>query len=190
MPEGVYLFFFAQIPVDSSPNFYLNLHFVKERYKNNTEAFLNTIQLFNEESFYLKPNAESWSAAENVEHINRSEFAIVRLFNGPSEPAEGRDVVAGIDKIWAYFSDRTVKAKAPEMVKPQGEKKTMDDLSATFLKQREELYPLIHTLDMTEVCTLFKHPAFGFLTRAEWLHANMAHAQRHEAQMKEILEAV
>ena len=52
-----------------------------EEYNLNTKAFVHFIKEIADDDFNKKPEQNTWSAAENVEHIIRSEFGTARLFN-------------------------------------------------------------------------------------------------------------
>ena len=159
---------------------------VKE-YQTNTESFINFIENISDDLFNKKPNEDTWSAAENVEHIIRSEFGTARLFNASTKKEPSRDTKSKLEEIKTRFTDRSDKFQAFGVVLPTEGKKTKEELIEKFLRSREEVTKLIQEQDLDEVCMRFEHPLFGHMTRREWIHFNMVHTNRHKDQIEDLL---
>lgn len=78
-----------------------------EEYQSNTETFIKFIENISDDIFNKKPDKDTWSAAENVEHIIRSEFGTARLFTASTEKDPSRNTERNIQKIRSQFRDRT-----------------------------------------------------------------------------------
>tara|TARA_R110001599_G_scaffold1889_4_gene9906 strand:+ start:360916 stop:361422 length:507 start_codon:yes stop_codon:yes gene_type:complete len=156
-------------------------------YRTNTESFIQFIESIPDELFDTKPDKNIWSAAENVEHIIRSEFGTARLFNSETKKEPGREYESKIEEIKTRFSDRSDKLQAFGVVLPTEEKKTKEELIEKFQRSREEVLKLIKQQDPDEVCMKFKHPLFGHMTRREWIHFNIVHTNRHKDQIEDLL---
>lgn len=159
---------------------------LKEEYQANTLDFITLIESTPGELFNIKVDDATWSVADNVEHIIRSEFGIIKLFNGPEEDTL-HDIQENIDKMTVIFLNRDRKSNAPNMVAPTPGDKTKAELIQKFSSNREKTIELIDSQNLDKTCTLYKNPVFGFISRKEWLHFNMAHCTRHSMQIKEVL---
>ncbi len=153
-------------------------------YEANTVSFIELIKKFPDSYFNSKPNDSTWSAAENVDHIIRSEFGTARLFNSGSKKDPTRDTEEKIKNIETQFLDRTQKFQAFGVVLPSDGEKSKNELIMKFQKSREQITELLQIQDLDEVCMRFEHPLFGHLTRREWIHFNIVHTKRHMAQIE------
>ncbi len=159
---------------------------IKE-YQANSESFIKLIQSTPDELFNIKFNEAIWSVAENVEHIIRSEFGTTRLFNSATEKDPKRDSEAKIKEMKSRFLDRSETLQAFGAVLPTQGNKSKEELLLKFKASRNQVIELIRTQDLDEICMRFEHPLFGHLTRREWIHFNIAHAERHMEQIRELL---
>lgn len=158
-----------------------------EEYQSNTESFIKFIENISDDIFNKKPDNKTWSAAENVEHIIRSEFGTARLFNASTEKDPSRNTEKKIQKIKSQFRDRTKKLQAFGVVLPTDSDKDKNELLEKFKTSRAQVTELIKIQDLDEICTRFEHPLFGFMTRREWIHFNMVHTNRHKDQIEDLL---
>lgn len=159
-----------------------------EEYRVNTESFTELIQSITDEQFNTKPNDFTWSVAENVEHIIRSEFGTARLFNSATKKDPERDSEAIIKKMKSRFLDRSKTLQAFGALLPTEGDKAKKELLQKFEASRNQVTELIQTQDMDELCMLYKHPLLGHMTRREWVSFNIVHTHRHMEQIKESLE--
>ncbi|MEQ8524792.1 DinB family protein [Gracilimonas sp.] len=159
---------------------------LKEQLLNNTDVFINKINEFSETQFNVKPNTDSWSAAEVLEHVYRSEFGVPRLFIGETRKVMDRKPDALVAKMKARFLESDKKMKASGVILPTEGKKSKKELIEKFRINRQKIADLIDELPPDELCLKFEHPVFGLLTRMEWVHFNMIHSQRHMKQLERI----
>lgn len=159
---------------------------LKEQLLNNTDAFINKINEFPDSQFNAKPDSDSWSAAEVLEHVYRSEFGVPRLFVGETRKVMDRQPDALVTKMKARFLESDSKMKASGVILPTEGEKSKKDLIGKFRTNRQKIADLIDELPPDELCLKFEHPVFGLLTRVEWVHFNMIHSQRHMKQLERI----
>lgn len=156
----------------------------------NTKKFIALIESVPDELFNIKPDQNTWSVRENVEHIVRAEFGTPRLFNGITESKPDRNSEQLIEEMTRSFLDRSSKYKSFAEVNPTDGEKKKEDLIANFKSTRDKVAELIKQQDPDELCVKYKHPIYGFLTRREWIHFNVVHAQRHMMQIEEVLAQI
>lgn len=162
---------------------------VKE-YDLNTESFIQFVEGISEDQFNLKTDEDTWSAAENIEHVIRSEFGTARLFNASTKKDPSRDTEKKIQEIKSQFQDRTKKLQAFGVVLPTDNQKDKSDLLEKFKTSRKQVIDLIKVQNLDEVCTRFEHPLFGYMTRREWIHFNIVHTNRHKHQIQDLLDSL
>lgn len=159
---------------------------LNQRMDENTAELAELVTQFPEAGFNQKPDENSWSAAEVVEHLFRSEFGTSRLLTGKTKAVPDRDSDEMLSKIKDVVANRKAKLKASGPILPTGKEKSKDELIGKFHQNREKVKQVMMGLDLEELCLAYEHPIFGHLTRREWLEFNIMHTQRHMAQIVEI----
>ena len=157
-----------------------------QRYRENTDNFIQSFIGISDELFVKKPNHGSWSIAEVVEHIYRAEFGTTRLFSGDVTLEPDRDSEAKIKEMHDRFlvSDKPLNAFGA--VLPTGENNIKSELIEKIQNNREAVIQLMPAHNLDEVCLKFAHPIFGQLTKREWIEFNMIHVLRHMKQIERI----
>ncbi|MFN1834592.1 DinB family protein [Balneola sp. MJW-20] len=162
----------------------------RERFKENTDAFIRMIKDYPDEHFNTKPDEESWSAAEIAEHIYRSEFGISKLFSGEKKVSEKLLSDQRVEKMEKIMLDTSRKAQAFGAIIPRGDLKTKEELTGKFRENREKILSAYDESDQDDLCMNFEHPMFGYLTVREWLEFNVFHTLRHMKQMTATLKNI
>lgn len=160
---------------------------LKNKLKENTELLIETVTEVPDSKFNTQPEEGSWSVAQVVEHLYRSEFGIPKLFQGETQKDIDRAPDAYIEQMRKQFLESDRKMEASGIILPTEEEKSKEELIAKFELNRTKITELIGKLDPDELCLMFKHPIFGYLTRQEWAHFNIIHTQRHLGQIQRIL---
>lgn len=137
--------------------------------------------------WHFKPAPETWSVAENVEHLAilewRVQFVVAALPGAsPAEPNRNNSEVEQI--ILTRTPDRDTKLQAPPVARPSGEWAPAESL-ARFLKSRA------HTLELliSAPCLrgrVLPHPFFGPWDGYQWILAVAGHTARHVGQIMEV----
>lgn len=158
---------------------------ILEDLNESTKELLSVIGKFPEERFNTRPSEEAWSAGQVAEHLIKVETGTIRLFSGPTEPAD-RDPEQKIRRIEEEFLnfDKKFRAGGPILPddKPKDKKSVLDKLQDI----RQRLASVVDLHDLTEICSGFEHRLFGTLTRVEWIYFNIIHTRRHLEQVKNI----
>jgi len=155
----------------------------------NTEEFIESFADVPDRLFNALPEKKQWSVGQIVEHINRAEYGIPRLFNGPSKPAN-REPAEKVPLMTEKLSDQTAKYSAFGPILPSEELKNKTELSKKFSDNRKKIINLIDKQNIEEICMLFEHPFFGELTRLEWIRFCIIHAERHRQQILSTLKKI
>lgn len=161
---------------------------IEEMLQEHTSTFLSQIPEWS--PWWNKQNTtESWTVGEVAEHIMLVESGVIKLLQTPSERKHDSLERFGLPKMRQYLVQgrQMAKVKAPEPYLP---KRSMDPeaFSIAFGKQRSFLLNALQTDKIVIDNRLYKHPFLGDLTVADWLYSIITHAERHEEQIKEILE--
>lgn len=136
----------------------------------------------------FKPIPDRWSAAECLEHIvvveRRVLERVAEALRQPVDPAkrsayEGRD-----DALVAQVTNRSERAKAPEMVIPTG-RWPHERLLPEFELARKSSAEFAATNNDDLRRHLAGHPRFGELDCYQWLLLIGSHGERHRQQIEE-----
>ena len=134
----------------------------------------------------FKPASDSWSAAENMEHIVLVENSIHAIIEGmkeaPGLPQEG-DRCEMDEFILNQIPKRSRKIKASERAFPSGRWSGPEALQQ-FVQCREQSIRLLLTRQLR--AHAFPHPLFGPWDGYQWLLAAASHGARHTEQIREL----
>jgi hypothetical protein len=163
------------------------------KYLNETEKnFVNSFKGLSEAQLKFKPAPDKWSVMEVAEHVAKAE----ELFNGmvtdkvmksPAEPDKAASVAGKEESILAKVPDRSVKAQAPEMLKPTGKWATREELVKEFNETRAKNIAYIKA-NYPEMRTHFMEgpPGTGMMDAYQWMLFMGAHSKRHTEQIDEV----
>ncbi|MCO4293910.1 DinB family protein [Solitalea sp. MAHUQ-68] len=158
--------------------------------KSTREKFLSEIKNLTPEQWNFKADSTRWSIAECAEHITVSEetlFGLVTKIMADSANADKQaEVKIKTDDLVKKIEDRSVKAKAPEMLKPTHRWKTEAELIAQFEADRQKTIDYVKNANSDLHTHLMQQPAFGYLDAYQWLVLLAAHSARHTAQIEEV----
>jgi DinB family protein len=145
-----------------------------------------------------RPEADSWSVAEVLEHLSIIEKRVAGMLSihvaaarekgvGPDE--ETSSVVASYPRSEAVL-DRTKRIVAVKSVVPTG---TLDANAATqsLAQSREAMVSALRNANGVSLEHLMQaHPVLGELNLYHWIVALGLHEDRHAAQIREIGQAL
>lgn len=154
------------------------------------KVFLDSLSGVSKAQWDFKPAPEVWSIAECAEHIVLSEDLIFNLATkqvmaAPMDPALKVDK-ANDEKVLAAMVNRSVKAQAPEPLKPQRIFATPEAAIVEFKKRRDRNIAYVQTTQDELRAHAVKHPIFGALDAYQWLLLLSAHSERHTLQLNEV----
>jgi hypothetical protein len=154
------------------------------------DRFLKAVNSVSETQWTFKPTPEKWSIAEVAEHITATDGFIGGPLRGPllstPETPKNPEAAAIEEKVRTWLADRSVKAQAPEMLRPNGRWPTKAGLIATYRAQRDSLINYVRITPDALRNHQMPHPAFGPLDGYQWVLLAAAHGDRHVQQIEEV----
>lgn len=153
-------------------NVHLNLNKVLSRF---TEKELNAI-----------PFEGSWTAGQVAEHIIKSnEGIIIQLLNGEPKLTD-RPYDERVNVVKGIFRSKE-KIKSAAKLEPSQSLHNLDSLLNTLKEQKKQQIKSINEKDLKALISeLDFPPSPDGLTRYEWLHLMIEHANRHRKQIENI----
>ena len=153
------------------------------------KLFLDSVAGLSEAQLTFKPSPERWSIAEVAEHIALSEQFIFQAAEAAlKSPARDKMADPGKldEKILAAVPNRSVKATAPEPLRPHNQFATPAEAVAAFKSSRDaHIKYLSETQDPLREHFL-KNPVLGDMDAFQWILFLSAHTERHVAQILEV----
>ncbi|MDP2686289.1 MAG: DinB family protein [Aequorivita sp.] len=158
------------------------------RFDTATAKLVQQLSSLNEEQLNAVPFEGSWTAGQLGNHLFKS-YNIMDVLNGNVEETD-RDPVAKLPEIEKTFNDFSIKMKSPEMVLPTTEHIEKERLLSSLKERIEPQREAIKTMDLSKTCLDAEIPGGGPFTRQEWLGFNTIHTERHNVQLKNIIDAL
>ena len=131
------------------------------------------------------PFEGSWTAAQVVDHILKSQKGVVQVVHGRTSKTS-RDPAEKIQQLNEIFLDFTTRMKSPEFIKPSSDPLNKQDLLSRIDTIGNQIQRAVTELDLSLTCTDFEFPGMAALTRLEWLNFFVVHTVRHNHQLKNI----
>ncbi len=160
------------------------------KYLNDTKAeFVKEVTGLSNAQLNFRPAPNRWTIAEVAEHIILSEGAIFGLIEGQilKSPAVEGSVYRAKDKgVILAITNRAEKFTAPEMLKPNAQFKTREDLLSNFEKARNKSIDFVKANKVNMRNHFFENPLMGMIDGYQWLLFATGHSERHLAQLKEV----
>lgn len=158
-------------------------------YKETAKALKKAVKGLNEAQLAWKPDTETWSVANCVEHIAISEklvfdWATSTLKEAPS-PEKRRDLKFSDDEIISMVSSRAQKVKTGEAFKPTGQFGGTAETLKTFESRRKANVNWIKTTQ-DDLRSHFVNAPMGMADTYQMILFLNAHTQRHLAQLEEV----
>lgn len=149
-----------------------------------TNAIIEKVAALSQSEINKVPFNGSWTAAQVIEHLCKSDQAMIKVLNGPVQPTS-RPPDEMVDNLRGIFLDFSTKLPSPEFIIPTNETFDKENLIGAFKAGRAEIGKAIQTLNLTEMVHM---PIFGKPTRLEIIAFVIFHTMRHTNQVKNITE--
>jgi len=150
-------------------------------------GLLTAISAIPHKKFNTIPFEGSWTAAQIAEHLIKANNSGVLYGNTENTDRAIDEKTQAISDIFLNFD---LKLTPPANIVPSGEphdkQEMLNDLTAVF----DKLIEAAKTLDLSAVCLAWVIPAFGPLTRLEFLWLYNAHTIRHTRQLNNMAVAL
>jgi hypothetical protein len=151
------------------------------------DALLQAIAGLSEPQLHFKPQPESWSIADCVEHLAVTEDTLFALVANGAENPSGVSLDPAKDgRLAAAVVDRSRKVSAPPAARPSGRFRSVTEAAARFRASRERAIAWTGGCrdDLRHRFTM--HPLFGEIDCYRCLLLLALHPARHAAQIDEI----
>ena len=155
------------------------------------KLFLDSVAGLSDAQWNFKPAPEVWSVAEVAEHIAISEdmiFGLIteRIMKAPAEPDKKAEVQGKDQIILEKVVDRSVKAQAPEMLRPTHRWATQQALLDHFKESRERTIAYVDNTQDELRSHFMDHPLLKTLDGYQWVLTLATHSHRHTLQIEEV----
>lgn len=150
------------------------------------DQLLKLTGTFEQDDLNRIPFSESWTAAQVIVHVTKSNYSIAQALTLPAKEVN-RKPDERIDELKNIFLDFTTKLKSPDFILPPpgiyNKATVIAELENSINRLKEESTQ--HNLSEA-----IRHPAFGNITKLELLHFVVYHTRRHIHQLKNIFEVI
>ena len=155
-----------------------------------SKKFLDNIENVSDQQWNFKPSPDAWSVAQISEHITLSEDLLYSIAQKtmltPSDEKKAEALAGHEKELLVAVMDRSSKAQAPEVLKPNGKFASKKELIEVFKAARHKTINYVKTNSDPLKNHVARHPVFGELTAYQWLVFIAGHADRHVAQLEEV----
>lgn len=172
-----------------------NLHrdektFLISQFENTKANLLSNIQGLSDEQMHYKTAPDRWSVSECLEHIILTEkglFGMEQEFiKQPANPEKREDIKVTDEDLLKGISDRSQKAKAPEMFTPAGRFATTADAVNAFSLKRDSIIAYIKDTDDDLRNHVMTQTPGGAMDTYQFMLLISAHSARHTKQIEEV----
>lgn len=156
-------------------------------------ALFEALSLIPESERDRRCNAETWSAAEVLEHLHLVESGIARLLTRSLERARAAglepenqvgSVLATLDGL--RLTDGSRRMSAPESVMPRGELTAAEGVVALTESRQVLLAALLEADGLALGQVTRVHPTLGPLNLYQWVLFVGQHEARHAGQLQDL----
>ena len=182
------LIFFSFTTADTSLN-------KKERksaisyFKETEKDLIAEVKGLSDKQLNWKPADSVWSVANCIEHITLAEKNLfdwaMNTLQEPANPAKRAELKHDDEAIKKIITDRSFKAKAPEVLRPAGQLGNTDHTLTIFKERREAAIKYIKTTK-DDLRNHFATTPLGVVDTYQVLLFLSAHSRRHTLQIKEL----
>ena len=148
-----------------------------------TNELMELIASVDQQRINAAPFKDSWTPAQLIVHVTKSNRAIAQGLLMKGSPAE-RHPDAGVQQLKKMFLDFNIKYQSPKFIVPEEEDYNKEEIIAALKKSIERLRDVREKINLSEIISL---PPFGEVTKLELLHFVLYHTTRHIHQLKNIL---
>ncbi len=154
--------------------------------KNMVLELMQVLNGFDGQNINTVPFEGSWTAAQVVDHVTRSNMSITKAFTLKGAMLN-RDPAERVQELKNIFLNFNTRFESPEFVLPTQEVYEKKMLIALLNRSVDRIREVSCRANLSE---MINHPAFGDITKFEILHFVLFHTQRHIHQLKKIFQAV
>lgn len=153
------------------------------------EALVESVEGLSEEQMQYKPDAESWSVSQIVEHINIVEGGLKSMleskFKEDETPELRGEVKMTDEQIMGFIIARSQKIKTQPQFEPSGNFNNSKEALEAFKDQREDIVDFLKDSDVDMRNYINEFP-FGKIDAHQTVLFMAGHTARHTAQINEL----
>jgi hypothetical protein len=135
------------------------------------------------DTFNGVPFANSWTAAQVIVHVIKSNLAIAKALKLEGKIID-RDPGERVNELKDLFLDFTIKFQSPGFILPPEMNYNKEEIIRDFMQSIEQLKEGSNDVNLAEAIS---HEAFGEITKLELLYFLMFNTQRHIHQLQNII---
>ena len=150
------------------------------------ERLTNLIISFSQEEINTVPFPDSWTAAQVIVHVTKSNVSIAQALTMKAKTSH-RSPDVRVQELKDIFLDFNTKLKSPDFILPE---KDTYDKETIFTNLERSISRLKEESEKVNLSDAIHHSAFGDITKLELLHFVVYHTQRHIHQLKNIFQLV
>jgi hypothetical protein len=155
------------------------------------EALIRKVSGLSSEQLNFKPDANTWSVAECVEHIAISEnniFGFCQMsLQQPADPSKRSEVKMTDEAIVKMIADRTSKVKTQEAFEPSGKFGSFESTLTEFKTKRDSNINYVKTT-ADDLRNHYNDFPFGKIDAFQTILFMAAHSKRHVDQIDEVMK--
>jgi hypothetical protein len=159
--------------------------------KETKDALIKEVNGLSPEQLDFKPDANSWSVAECVEHLAIAEnnlFGFCQMsLQQPADPSKRGQVKMSDDAVVKMISDRTTKIKTSEAFEPSGKFGSFQSALAEFKTKRDNNINYVKTTS-DDLRNHYNDFPFGKIDAYQTILFMAGHTKRHIGQIQEIMK--
>ena len=156
------------------------------QYEHTARQLLKLISSFSRDELNTIPYAGSWTAAQVVSHVTKSNQSIVQALNLEAKTTNRKPDIR-VEELRTIFLDFNTKLQSPDFILPKNGTYNKEVIIADLQKSIEQLKEESENVNLSGA---IHHIAFGDITKLELLHFVVYHTERHIYQLKNIFRLV
>lgn len=160
--------------------------------ENAREELLEATNDLSPEQLTFKPDENSWSIADCVEHLAISEGMMTSMveksLETPADPTKRSEVAMTDKELYAMITNRSQKIKTSEPFEPSGKYGSFKETVKAYKTGRTETLSWLRK-SKDDLRNHYTSLPFGTIDAYQILLFNAGHNMRHIAQIREIMES-
>lgn len=156
------------------------------KFNSTMQELLGLLNTVTQDKINQIPFEGSWTVGQVGDHLLKS-YGLFETLRGNVEPTT-RPVNEKFPIIENVFLNFETKLKSPDFILPTTDPIDKEVLVESISHRVEEIILYMKENDLSPTCLDFELPDSGPFTRLEWLQLMYCHTQRHNRQLRKILE--
>ena len=154
------------------------------------KALAKAVKGLNSTQLNYKPDADTWSVAECIEHLTKSEEGLTMLVQGTlkeaANPEMRSEVKMSDEQVYGMITDRSNKIKTRPELEPKNSFGTVDGSFDAFNKKRKANIKYVKKTE-DDLRNHFYDFPFGKVDSYQIIMFMSGHTERHTKQILEVV---